>query len=291
MKPHKRFNVIFTAIMILSLLVSGSAYAKSPNKVEICHNNGNGAYSLVKIKTDTLPTHLAHGDAAPGAAVPGQAGMVFSASCSVIPGSQGEPDQPVNVPGNNHGRKAEKVDVCHRRGNETFIMINISSNALSAHLAHGDRLPGDEIPGQPDLRFGDDCSIPGQEDLVQTIRVRSRDSVPVYSDPLDDDQPYMIKVYGTYTFDPERDWADAEWSLFGNVITKGEDLPGLPANILDLSLDGCATNTDWGDLQLDTHLYTLPWTGTGEPLSLMICDTRYDDNKGYLTVEIWKINP
>jgi hypothetical protein len=38
------------------------------------------------------------------------------------------------------GKPTEKVDVCHRTGNGSFHQINISGNALPAHLAHGDVL-------------------------------------------------------------------------------------------------------------------------------------------------------
>ena len=33
------------------------------------------------------------------------------------------------------GKPQDKVDVCHRTGNGSFHMINISGNALPAHLA------------------------------------------------------------------------------------------------------------------------------------------------------------
>lgn len=39
------------------------------------------------------------------------------------------------------GQPQGKVDVCHRTGNGSFHEINISSNALPAHLRHGDVLP------------------------------------------------------------------------------------------------------------------------------------------------------
>ena len=39
------------------------------------------------------------------------------------------------------GSPQAKVDVCHRTGNGSFHEINISGNALPAHLAHGDVLP------------------------------------------------------------------------------------------------------------------------------------------------------
>jgi len=38
------------------------------------------------------------------------------------------------------GRPQEKVDVCHRTGNGTMIEINVSGNALPAHMRHGDVL-------------------------------------------------------------------------------------------------------------------------------------------------------
>jgi hypothetical protein len=39
--------------------------------------------------------------------------------------------------------KLPKVDVCHITGNGKYVFINISGNALPAHLAHGDSLPGE----------------------------------------------------------------------------------------------------------------------------------------------------
>jgi hypothetical protein len=39
------------------------------------------------------------------------------------------------------GNPQDKVNVCHRTGNGSFHEINISGNALPAHMAHGDVLP------------------------------------------------------------------------------------------------------------------------------------------------------
>ena len=39
------------------------------------------------------------------------------------------------------GQPLDKVNVCHRTGNGSFHEINISQNALPAHLKHGDVLP------------------------------------------------------------------------------------------------------------------------------------------------------
>jgi hypothetical protein len=48
-----------------------------------------------------------------------------------------------------------KVDVCHREGNGSFNLINIAYQAVQAHRAHGDALPGETVPGNPGYIFDD----------------------------------------------------------------------------------------------------------------------------------------
>jgi uncharacterized repeat protein (TIGR01451 family) len=52
-------------------------------KVQICHRTGNGSYHLIDISINAEPAHRAHGDGKIGEAVPGRAGSVFGAGCSV----------------------------------------------------------------------------------------------------------------------------------------------------------------------------------------------------------------
>ncbi len=52
-----------------------------------------------------------------------------------------------------------KIDVCHREGNGSYHLINISERALSAHLGHGDGQPGDPVPGMAGKVFAEDCSV------------------------------------------------------------------------------------------------------------------------------------
>lgn len=49
---------------------------------------------------------------------------------------------------------AEKVMVCHVEGNGSAHVIEISQNAVTAHLAHGDSL---DVAGG--LHPGDDCDV------------------------------------------------------------------------------------------------------------------------------------
>jgi hypothetical protein len=55
--------------------------------------------------------------------------------------------------------QATKVDVCHREGNGSYHLINISENALPAHLAHGDGLPDNPVPGMDGKKFDENCNI------------------------------------------------------------------------------------------------------------------------------------
>ena len=52
-----------------------------------------------------------------------------------------------------------KVDLCHRTGNGSYHMINVSINAEPAHRAHGDAKVGEEIPGSPGHRFTASCTV------------------------------------------------------------------------------------------------------------------------------------
>ena len=51
-----------------------------------------------------------------------------------------------------------KVDVCHREGNDRFHLITVAYQAVNAHRAHGDALPGEPVPGNPGARFDATCA-------------------------------------------------------------------------------------------------------------------------------------
>lgn len=52
-------------------------------KVQLCHRTGNGRYQQLEVSASAEPAHRAHGDGKIGEAVPGMAGKVFGAGCSV----------------------------------------------------------------------------------------------------------------------------------------------------------------------------------------------------------------
>jgi hypothetical protein len=52
----------------------------------------------------------------------------------------------------------EKASVCHLdKASGTFLLIHVSVAALSAHVNHGDALPGEPVPGMPDYQFDENC--------------------------------------------------------------------------------------------------------------------------------------
>lgn len=53
----------------------------------------------------------------------------------------------------------QKVNLCHRTGNGSFHLINVSIDAEPAHLAHGDGRPGGPVPGQAGKSFSASCSV------------------------------------------------------------------------------------------------------------------------------------
>jgi len=52
-----------------------------------------------------------------------------------------------------------KVQLCHRTGNGSYHLIEVSVNAEPAHRAHGDAKIGEAVPGSPGKTFGAGCSV------------------------------------------------------------------------------------------------------------------------------------
>lgn len=52
-----------------------------------------------------------------------------------------------------------KVQLCHRTGNGSYHLIDVSVNAEPAHRAHGDGKIGEAVPNQPGKTFGPGCAV------------------------------------------------------------------------------------------------------------------------------------
>jgi hypothetical protein len=61
------------------------------------------------------------------------------------------------VPGTEE--EGPKVQLCHRTGNGSYHLIEVSVNAEPAHRAHGDAKIGEAVPGSPGKVVGAGCSV------------------------------------------------------------------------------------------------------------------------------------
>ena len=116
----------------------------------------------------------------------------------------------------------------------------------------------------------------------------SSDGTQACSAVLASGQDYRLEASGTFTYNNDGDWADAEWYLKNGVIVKG-DTEGSQPYVLDISVDGYTVNRDWGAAYSADHIYSLDLTGTGSQVCFSIYDSAYGDNSGSLTVDIYLV--
>jgi hypothetical protein len=53
--------------------------------------------------------------------------------------------------------RTQKVELCHKEGNGTYHLIDISESAEGAHRDHGDAMVGEPVPGRPNMTFDSTC--------------------------------------------------------------------------------------------------------------------------------------
>jgi hypothetical protein len=80
----KKFVLLTVLSLVAVFLASGMVFAAPPEKVDICHREGNGSYHKINVSKNAEDAHLAHGDAHPGDPVPGMEGYEFDEDCNVV---------------------------------------------------------------------------------------------------------------------------------------------------------------------------------------------------------------
>lgn len=202
-------------------------------------------------------------------------------------------------------KPAPKVDVCHLdKDSGVFFLINISENALKAHLIHGDGLPGEAVQGKPGWAFDADCTpykleiaepfVNGKTGAVVSTEFNTKPGIE-----------YKLVATGMYKFenwatvsDPDLGYADAKYSKrtaannpygTGNAWVDGADLTtkyALQVSLWDGNTTSPLTPVVWEEAYYDAHKYSAFVTGDGKPISLFIYDNAYSDNQGGITVNI-----
>lgn len=128
-----------------------------------------------------------------------------------------------------------------------------------------------------------------QYSLLETVFVSATSNTGVTtSNILASGQVYKLVAKGTFTYNPQGDWADAEWYLKNGVIVKG-DTEGSVPYVLDVKLTGGDVNPNWGDYN-PAHVYEMEITGSGSTAHFFIHDSNHTDNVGGITVEIYLRN-
>jgi len=78
-----------------------------------------------------------------------------------------------------NGASGSRVEMCHVTGNGSYHLIEVDESARAAHLRHGDGLPGDEVPSDPNLTFGEDCELIGPAvDIEKSTNGHDADATP-----------------------------------------------------------------------------------------------------------------
>lgn len=185
---------------------------------------------------------------------------------------------------------APKVDVCHYDADGgVFHKINISGNALDAHIAHGDAVPGEPVPTAAGYQFDSDCAPVAVLFRLSTIEV-SGVGWPSYF-TVEEGRAYELRASGTYSWGDENDpnhplVGDAQCvSIAGGAYFANYS----PVPMLEVTVD--ESDGSWQPSGCDPlHQYTASGVGDGDVHSLRILDAGpvpYGDNSGFISVEIW----
>jgi len=123
------------------------------------------------------------------------------------------------------------------------------------------------------------------DELVGTVTVNAINPSATYSlFDLESGKMYQLKASGTASANPTMPIVfDAEYSSSRGGMWL-DAVPGLNANVLDLSVDG--EFIYWGAYNSD-HIYYWDMTGKDSCVALLIDDTFYPNNSGFLTVDIY----
>lgn len=122
-------------------------------------------------------------------------------------------------------KKSTKVQLCHITGNGDYVLIEVSANAVKAHLAHGDKLVDADGDGFTAIESCtgsmDDCN-----DLDASIHPGA---VEICGDGIDNNCNGQVDEDCTETFTDDRDNQEYEIVEIGNQIWMAENLKYLPA--------------------------------------------------------------
>ena len=158
-----RFVGGLTVITFALCIAVTSSAQSSGSKItgrSICHLTGNAVnpYELIVVRQSARASHLGHGDVeAENGSCPSVLPMSWSSGSrgsgnaedqkrngSAASSSTSGTNQGTSVNGSTTASEEENMTaICHREGDGSYHLNTVSSNAVDAHLAHGDTYPED----------------------------------------------------------------------------------------------------------------------------------------------------
>lgn len=115
-----RLAKVLAAVVVFTVAATyvSAQTQPQPVKTQVCHKAANGTFHLITISLNATDAHTAHGDGAPGQAVPDMPGFIFGENCA--PTVAPPPEMPVGcyeVPGQGDFFYAGPIDTV---GNLSF---------------------------------------------------------------------------------------------------------------------------------------------------------------------------
>jgi hypothetical protein len=123
--------------------------------------------------------------------------------------------------------------------------------------------------------------------LVDTFTVPATGAPVTSSVTLGAGDSYIFEAIGTFSAGASIT-ADAEYSSGPTSFVWQDSVEGYESygeGLLELRVDGGFV--EWGPFNAN-HVYTLPWTGAGSPVTFDIYDTYPSNNAGELLVNIYQ---
>ena len=126
--------------------------------------------------------------------------------------------------------------------------------------------------------------------LVDTLTVPATGGSVTSAVTLGAGGSYLFEALGTVSagasITTDAEYASGPTSFVWQDLVEGYESYG--EGLMELRVDG--NFVEWGPFNAN-HVYTLPWTGAGNPVAFDIYDIFYSNNSGSLTVNIYEAIP
>jgi len=174
--------------------------------------------------------------------------------------------------------QAKKADVCHRTGDGAFQKVNVSLNAVSAHRAHGDALPGEAVPGAPGYEFDASCAAVLAQPDFTAFYIRNNNAVPLADriyPPWDVDMSIVENLAG---------------DGFSAYTPQGGQKVGYGTNFFDNLQVNALDSVDWTRLSgpLNLVAYLNIWVTDGTNYAIVSSENDYRGTDFQARTE-WKV--